>query len=669
MNNNFLLKKIKDRINFLKKEIIKHDYFYYNENNPKISDKEYDDFVRELKNLETENPNFNLYNSPSYKVSGSLSSNFRHIKHFSNMLSLDNTYSYTEIMEWYKKISKKFFNKSIEFIVEPKIDGLSANLIYVDGSLISGSTRGDGLIGEDVTENIKTIKNIPYKLETDNFPNFFELRGEVYINKKNFKELNNNIIKHGYKKFVNSRNAASGSLRQKNKNVTANRKLDFFVHSIGFFENNKIINQFDFLQLCKKYGFKIQEDFKICSSLEEIYEYVNIIFNKRDFFIYEIDGLVIKVNDFKLQNKIGCTNKSPRWAIAFKFPAKQATTIIKKIKVHVGRTGRITPSAILEPVFVSGVTISNATLHNFDEIKRLNINEGDTVLIERAGDVIPKIVKVIKKTKNSFFNVPYSCPSCNSIILKETFDKATYRCINYKCKEQFRNRLIHFASRDSMDIFGFGEVVIDQLLEKNKIKLISDIYSLNFNDFIELNLFGKKKTNNILKSILFSKKRPLNRLLFALSIRHLGKEKSKIIAKKFKNIKALINATTFDFIEIPEIGNKLCVSLKMFFESKYNLDIINYLINFGVNTEENDLKIDNVFFKNKTFVFTGKLLNYKRKQIYGIVESFGGIISEYISNKVDYIVVGSNPGFKFDKAKTFNIEIIDEKKLESILIS
>ncbi|MDR1052336.1 MAG: NAD-dependent DNA ligase LigA [Endomicrobium sp.] len=669
MNNIFLLKKIKDRINFLRKEIIKHDYFYYNENNPKISDKEYDDFVKELKNLEAENPNFNLYDSPSHKVSGSLSSNFRHIKHFSNMLSLDNTYSYTEIMEWHKKISKKIFNKNIEFIIEPKIDGLSANLIYVDGTLISGSTRGDGLIGEDVTENIKTIKSIPYKLATDSFSNFFELRGEVYINKKNFKELNNNIIKHGHKKFVNSRNAASGSLRQKNKNITASRKLDFFVHSIGFSENNNIINQFDFLQLCKKHGFKIQEDFKICSSLKEIYEYVNIIFNKRDFFVYEIDGLVIKVNDFKLQNEIGCTNKSPRWAIAFKFPAKQATTIIKKIEVHVGRTGRITPLAILEPVFVSGVTISNATLHNFDEIKRLNINEGDTVLIERAGDVIPKIVKVIKKKKKNFFNVPHFCPSCNSIILKETIDKVTYRCINYRCKEQFKNRLIHFASRDSMDIFGFGEVVIDQLLERNKIKLISDIYSLTFNDFIELNLFGKKKTNNILKSILFSKKKPLNRLLFALGIKHLGKEKSKIIAKKFKNIKALINATSSDFIKIPEIGNKLCTSLKMFFESKYNLNIINYLIKFGVNIEESVLQIDNGFFKNKTFVFTGKLLNYKRKQIYEIIESFGGIISEYINNRVDYIIVGSNPGFKLSKAKIFNIEIIDEKKLESILIS
>jgi DNA ligase (NAD+) len=403
MNDNFLLNKIKNRISFLKKEIIKHDYFYYDKSSPKISDKEYDDFVKELKILETKNPIFDSHNSPSQKVSGFLSSKFRQIKHFSNMLSLDNVYSYTEIMEWHKKISKRFFNKNIEFIIEPKIDGLSANLVYIDGVLISGSTRGDGLIGEDVTENIKTIKNIPYKLEVNSFSKIFELRGEVYINKKNFKELNNNIIKDGHKEFVNSRNAASGSLRQKDKNITANRNLDFFVHSIGFFENNKIINQFDFLHLCKKHGFKIQKDFKICSSLEEIYEYVNIIFNKRDFFIYEIDGIVIKINDFKLQNEIGCTNKSPRWAIAFKFPAKQATTIIKKIKINVGRTGRITPSAILEPVFISGVTISNATLHNFDEIKRLNINENDTVLIERAGDVIPKIVKVVKKKKKRIF--------------------------------------------------------------------------------------------------------------------------------------------------------------------------------------------------------------------------------------------------------------------------
>jgi DNA ligase (NAD+) len=659
-----IMEDIQNRIDYLRKELIRHNGLYYEGNNPEISDSEYDSLAKELEQLEKTNPLFASPDSPIKKVSGFVSSSFEQIKHSSPMLSLDNTYSQKETAKWYERIEKNLNNKNTEFTIEPKVDGVSASLTYINGSLTAGATRGDGETGEDITENIKKVKNIPHKLKTDNPPYFFELRGEVYIDKSDFKNLNEKILKSTGQKFANSRNAASGSLRQKNPQITAERKLRFFVHSFGKINGKQFESQSDFLQYCRECGFQLQDNFKICYSLKEIMDFMEIMINNRDLLYYEIDGLVIKVNSLQLQKELGYTNKSPRWAMAFKFPAKQATTKLSRIRVQIGRTGIITPSAILEPVTLAGVTISHATLHNFEEIERLNVNEGDTVLIERAGDVIPKIVKVIKKESRGFFKPPHYCPSCNSGIVKE--EEVAYRCINPECPAQFRRHLIHFVSRNAMDIDRFGKALIDQLLDRKKIRILADIYYLKSDDFTELDLFKEKKTGNLMKAITASKKRPLSKLLFALGMRRIGKKNSEIVARRFRSMDALFNASIEDFTRIPEIGGILALSLKEFFENKTVRNVINNLIAAGVNMIEPKMEHSDMQFDGKMFVLTGELKNCTREQVSKIIKSLGGKVASSVSKKTDYIVAGANAGSKLKKAKELNIKIIDETEFDVI---
>jgi DNA ligase (NAD+) len=655
------------RITYLREEIERHNDLYYDKNNPEISDAEYDLLVKELEYLENENPLFVLKNSPTKKVSGFASSTFSQVKHQVPMLSLDNTYSKEEIVKWYDRVVKKLTHKKIKFVVEPKIDGLSASLTYVNGILTVGSSRGDGQVGEDITENIKAVKDIPSKLKIKNFPALFEVRGEVYINKTDFENLNKLLSDHGEQKFANPRNAASGSLRQKNPYVTSLRNLRFFVHSFGKVGGKSFNNQLEFLRFCKECGFCLQDDLKEANSLDEIFQYIDTMLNKRDLFNYEIDGLVIKVDSFLDQKELGYTNKSPRWAIAFKFPAKQATTKLNKIRVQVGRTGIITPSAILEPVILAGVTISHATLHNFEEIKRLNVNEGDTVLIERAGDVIPKIVKVVNKSSEGFFESPKKCPSCDSDIVKENEEEVAYRCINPDCPAQFRRHLIHFVSRDAMDIEGFGISLIDQLLKEGKIHAISDIYRLTYEDFISLKLFKEKKANNMVESISLSKHRPLSNLIFALGIRHVGAKTSKIIAERFNTIDTIFSASLEDFKKVPEIGEVLAVSLNNFFKNPSVYQVISTLKVVGVNMVEPNQEKVGVVFNNKIFVLTGELKNYTRENASEIIKSLGGKVSSSVSKKTDFILAGENAGSKLQTAKELNIKIIEEKEFEGLI--
>jgi DNA ligase (NAD+) len=662
--------EIKSRIDYLRKEIIRHNDFYYDKNDPKISDSEYDNLIKELEQLEREYPIFASLNSPTQKVSGVISSSFESVRHSLPMLSLDNTYSYEETARWYERIKKNLSGEAgLEFIVEPKIDGISTNLTYVNGILVIGATRGDGVKGENVTENIKTVEGIPYKLRVENPPSFFELRGEVYINKLDFKSLNDEIFKIGGQGFSNPRNAASGSLRQKNPQITSARKLRFFAHSFGRIRGRQLRRQSDFLRYCQECGFQLQDDFKVCNSLKEIASFADVMLNKRDSLYYEIDGLVIKVNALKLHEKLGNTNKSPRWAIAYKFPAKQATTKLNKICVQVGRTGILTPSAVLEPVVLAGVKISHATLHNFEEIKRLNINEGDTVLVERAGDVIPKIVKVVKKDKEVFFKSPHNCPSCNSEIVKDNEEKVAYRCINPDCPAQFRRHLIHFVSRSAMNIQGFGKAVIDQLLKKKKIKVLADIYYLTYDDLISLDLFKEKKTINLLEAITASKKRSLSRLLFALGIRHIGEKISEIIAKRFKNINVLLKASIEDFTRIPEIGSVLALFLKRFFENDAARHVIDSLIAAGVNIIESETYKIGKQFEDKVCVLTGELRTYTRKQASEIIISLGGRIASSVNKKTDYVFVGKNAGSKLEKAKKLGLRIIYEKEFKKLIVT
>ena len=664
--------EIKSRIDYLRKEIERHNKLYYGKQNPEISDTEYDNLVKELEKLELEYPLFASKDSPTQKVSGVVSSSFEKVKHVVPMLSLDNTYSAEEISVWHERTLKNTENNDIDFIIEPKIDGVSLSLTYTNGNLTLGATRGDGETGEDITENIKTIKDIPHTLQdTNNPPDFFEIRGEVYLDKANFDAINEEILENGGQKFANPRNAASGSLRQKNPQITASRKLKFYVHSFNVVYGSDFKTHSDFLQYCKKRGFKLQKDVKICRSLKEITGFSAEMLEKRETVPYEIDGLVIKVNSYNLQKELGYTNKSPRWAIAYKFPAKQATTKLNKIRVQVGRTGIITPSAILEPVPLAGVTISHATLHNFEEIERLDVNEGDTVLIERAGDVIPKIVKVVKKgifsQSERFFKPPHDCPSCNSKIVKENEEEVAYRCVNPECPAQFRRHLIHFISRNAMDIEGFGEAVIDQLLKKKKLKTLADIYALTFDDFLELELFKEKKANNLIKSISESKKRPLSKLLFALGVRHVGEKVSEIIAKRFKNMEALFSASADDFIKVNEIGDVLAVSLKEFFEKPEVRHITNALKTADVNMAEPESETSGNRFERKTFVLTGELTNYTREKATEIIKSLGGKTSSSVSKKTDYVLAGADAGSKLEKAKELGVQVINETEFEELI--
>jgi len=677
------INNISRQIEELRNLIRQHDYFYYSLDDPKISDFEYDKLFKQLQALENAYPQFISKDSPTQRVSGSVSSTFNKIKHKIPMFSLDNSYSTEDVLQWYERV-KKIVGSNTDFIVEPKIDGLSASLTYINNSFISGCTRGDGEYGEDITENLKTVKNIPLRLMYNNksfLPKFgsknidinldelniFEVRGEVYINKKDFQLLNDNLSDSGLPKFANPRNAAAGSLRQKNPKITSERKLSFFIHSFGQVSGAELSKHSEFIDFCSKAGFAVQKDIKVCGDIGEVLEFIQYLQEKRDELPYEIDGVVVKVNDYEKQKIIGYTNKSPKWAIAYKFPARQAVTKLLAVKLQVGRTGVVTPAASLEPVSLSGVTISNATLHNFDEIERLNLNEGDDVLVERAGDVIPKIVKVVEKKSQNYFVPPLFCPSCNSKIVKETEEDVYYRCVNPSCPAQFQRSLEHFVSRDAMNIEGFGEVVVEQLLKLNKLHTFADIYKLTFDDFMMLSLFKEKKANNLIESIVTSRNNPLNKLIFALGIRHIGEKSAVILADRFKTIDNLIAASEEQLLSINEIGTVLAKSIKDYFANSETLLMIKELQSLKVNTVEPEKDTSFSPLQNKTFVLTGELTSITRKEAENYILSLGGKTTSSVSKKTDFVVVGSEPGSKYKKALELNIKILNENEFKELI--
>lgn len=664
------IKDIEKEIEDLRNQIRHHDYLYYCSDNPEISDYEYDNLFKRLQKLENDNPLFITPDSPTQRVSGAVvHSTFKEVKHSTPMLSLENSYSLDDVFAWNERIKKVLgynTDDSIEFIVEPKIDGLSASLTYINNSFVSGATRGDGEYGEDITENLKTIKNIPLKLLYNKVLLLCEIRGEVYINKKDFFLLNESLTDKGITKFANPRNAAAGSLRQKNPQITAERKLSFLVHSFGQVKGITLSKHSEFLEFCSKIGVPVQKNVKICKNIKEVCDFLMFLQQNRDAMSYEIDGAVVKVNDYKLQKIIGYTNKSPKWAIAYKFPARQATTKLLSIRLQVGRTGVITPKAELEPVRLSGVIISNATLHNFDEIERLNVNIGDDVIIERAGEVIPKIIKVAKKNSQGFFLPPLKCPSCGSRIVKEEGD-VYYNCINPTCPAQFRRSLIHFVSREAMNIDGFGEVVIDQLLKLGKIHTFADIYKLSFDDFMLLDLFKEKKANNLMQAIFESKKQPLSRLIVALGIRHIGDKSASILADRFKNIDNLISADKDELLSINEIGPILVQSVVDFFANEHTLNMIRELKKAGVNTVEPEKDYSFSPLSGKTFVLTGEISSLTRKDAENLIMSLGGKATSSVSKKTDYVVAGENPGSKYQKAVKLGIKIINEQDFKELV--
>ena len=659
---------IKKKIEDLRQQIRHHDYLYYVLSQPKISDKEYDNLMAELQNLEDKYPQYKSDFSPTVRLSGAVLEGFKTVKHKQRMFSLDNTYSFEELKEWEDRLIKGLGSKDrLEYVVEHKIDGLSANITYEKGKLIIGATRGDGEMGEDVTANIKTIRAIPLVLQGQNLPDFIEIRGEVYMDRNDFQILNQERKKQGEELFANPRNAASGSLKLLDTAIVAKRRLNFFAHSLGEYKGLDIKTQWEYLEKLKNWGMRINTYSKFCKNLGEAIDYCKSWQQKRDTLSYDLDGIVLKVNSFDQQKKLGFTLKSPRWAVAYKFPARQATTEVLKIKVNVGRTGVITPTAELKPVECGGVIIKNATLHNFDEMKRLNIKEGDRVLIERAGDVIPKVVKVVEERGKEKFKIPKTCPVCSGKVIKEKEEDVAYRCINPSCPAQLERGLLHFASRDAMDIEGMGEAVVSGLVKLKLVPTFADIYKLSEQDLSKLELFKEKKIKNLLEAILKSKAKPLSKLIYALGIRHVGEKAAYVLARHFKTMEALVKAKKEDFDSIYEIGPVMAESIVDYFSQSQTRKLIEELKEAGVNLKEEVSEVKPTLFTGKTVVFTGELQNFSRSEAFKLVRKAGGNPSSSVSRNTDLVVVGENPGSKYDKAKKLGIKIIDEKGFSRIL--
>jgi len=655
----------------LRAEINKHNYLYYVLDNPSIIDSEYDKLLRELENLEKQFPEILTPDSPSQRVGAPPLKEFAEIKHSVPMLSLSNAFDEKEAMDFDKRI-KKFLNTSneIEYVVEPKIDGLGISLTYENGMFIKGATRGDGFIGEDVTINLKTIKSIPlHFLEEKESPaKKIEIRGEVYIKRKAFEKLNSERQKNGEPLFANPRNAAAGSLRQLDSSITASRPLDAFLYGIGETQGKTFESHWEMLQTFKAWGLKVNPLIEKVKNIKSVIEFHKKITEKRKTLDYEIDGIVIKVNDFGLQKKLGTISRSPRWALAYKFPAHQVTTKIIDIIAQVGRTGALTPVAIMEPVEIGGVTVSRATLHNQDEIDRLDVKCGDTVVIQRAGDVIPEVVSVIFEKRNGEekkYTLPNKCPVCGADVYKDK-DEAVSRCIGISCPAQLKETIIHFASRNAMNIEGLGTKHIEQMVDKNLIKNSADLYYLTKENILGLERMAEKSAYNILNAIEKSKATTLQRLIFALGIRHVGEHTAKLLADKFKSLEDLKKANLDDLLQIHEIGPEIANSIIRFFSENKNTEVIEKIIKAGIHYEKPEgpksKKLENL-----VFVFTGTLKNFSREWAEQIVEDLGGKATSTVTKNTNFVVIGDKPGSKAQRAEELRVKIISEEEFKKII--
>ena len=666
------MQDIKDRLKNLKKIIQEHDHAYYLLDDPLISDHEYDSLFQELKKIESENPHLITPDSPTQRVGGRPLDEFKQITHKKPMLSLGNAFGNDELNAFYKRVTETLDITDIEFSAELKFDGLAISLFYEEGVLKYAATRGDGLVGEDVTHNIKTMKVIPLRLRSDNPPKILELRGEVLMNKEDFLELNEQQKKQDLKVFANPRNAAAGSLRQLDPAVTAKRKLQFFAYGLGEVDTSV---HFDYhsqmIDFIESLGVPVSKYSEIVQNNIEMEAYFQKILGQRNALPFDIDGIVFKVNSIKSQNNLGFVSKAPRWAIAYKFPAEEAETIVNDITVQVGRTGAITPVARLKPVFVSGVTVTNATLHNEDEMNRKDIRIGDSVMVRRAGDVVPEVVRVILEKRPNHaikFTMPKQCPICGSDI--ERIDgEAAQRCTGqYKCNAQIKQGISHFISRKAMNIDGLGEKIVDQLFEQGMLKNIADIYKLDFAVIENMDRFGKKSVENLKESIEISKKTTFGKFIYALGIRNVGEATSKELAAHFRSLDNLFNATVEDYLMVNDIGPVVAESLVKYFHNANNQQIINSIIASGISWPTlKEINAINSKLNNQTFVVTGTLNSFSRDEIKDLIEANGGKVSGSVSKKTSYVIVGDNPGSKADKANELGVPIITEINLMEML--
>ena len=661
------LEEAKKKIDELRKKLEYYANKYYDEDKPEITDYEYDMMMNRLKALEKEFPELITKDSLTQKVGGHVKEGFKEVVHEVPLQSLQDVFSFEELREFDDRIKKQSIeeNEELRYVVETKIDGLSTALEYVDGVFVRGATRGNGLIGEDVTDNLRTIKSIPKVL---NEKVTITVRGEVFIGTKEFEKLNEEQEVLGKKTFANARNAAAGSLRQLNSKVTEERPLDIFIFNVQKWDENKFNSHYDQLNYLEKLGFNVNPVRIPCSNVEEVKKAINKIGEDREKLTFGIDGAVVKVDNLKLRTILGTTSKVPKWAIAYKYPPEQKETVLKDIEFQVGRTGVITPLAILEPVRVAGSLISKTTLHNEDFVKEKGLKIGDRVIIQKAGDVIPEIVRAVVEKRDGTekeFVMPTHCPVCGAETVREEGESAV-RCTGIECPAKLYRNLVHFVSREAMNIDGLGENIIGILLEKKMISNIADIYDLKFEDIASLKKNGKKFAQNLIDSINISKQNDLYRLITALGIRHVGVKAAKVLAKTYENMDNLSNASIEDLSQVDEVGTIVANSINEFFSQEQTKDLLKRLKDAGVNMERQKEENEDDRFAGKTFVLTGSLEKYSREEASNIIEKFGGKTSSSVSKKTTYLLAGEDAGSKLTKAQSLGVQIISENEFEEM---
>lgn len=665
----------KNRIEKLRTELEFHNRKYYLEAKPVVSDVEFDRLMHELIELEREFPDFKTPDSPTQRVGGAPLKEFKTVRHTIPMLSMDNTYSYDELREFDERVKKGLGQKEVEYFTEEKIDGVSISLTYRDGLFVLGATRGDGKFGDDVTENLKTIRGIPLKIPAPGakfkvkIPELLEIRGEVYMPHKSFEKLNKEKEQIGEELFANPRNACAGTLKLLDPKLVAKRDLSIFCHGLGVMKGETIKSQSELFELLKAHGFRAIEHTKRAKDIESVIEFAEAFKDKRDQLDYDIDGLVVKVDSFDDRVQLGVTSKAPRWMIAYKYPAQRAETILEDIEISVGRTGALTPIAILKSVRLSGTTVSRASLHNQDEIKRLDVRVGDHVLVEKSGEIIPKVVGVLaEKRKKALrkFQFPETCPVCGAKAVR-TGDEVAVRCVSLACPAQLKGRIKHYAMRDAMDIEGLGDVLVEQLVNEKLAKDLADIYFLDMDQVANLERMGKKSAENLFEGIKASKSRELHRLIYGLGILNTGEHAAQLLADRFQNLGRLMEASEEGLCGIREIGPTTAKSIVEFFKQPATHKIIEKLRKAGVRFNIVEAKREGTPFSGKTFVITGTLKNYSRGDAEQLIRRFGGYASSSVSRKTDFLVVGIEPGSKHDKAKELGVRILDEHEFQKMV--
>jgi len=669
MSKNAALAKEIER---LREKIRHHEYLYHVADDPEISDAEFDKLMNRLKKVEAEHPELVTPDSPTQRVGGAPREGFQAVRHRTPMISLDNAFSFEELANFDRRVRELTGREKIEYITEHKFDGLSMSLIYEKGALVRAVTRGDGTTGEDVTPNVRTIRSIPLwidaaRLKKAGIPDSFEVRGEAIMTRKAFDAMNEQQDVLGLKRYANPRNAAAGSVRVLDPNITRSRNLGFFAYYLLVDGRAPKKRHSEVLEILSDLRFKVSEDWELLKGIEKVEEYINRWDSQREKLGFDIDGIVVKVNEIGLQNELGFTSKAPRWAIAYKYQAHQETTLLKQIEVSVGRTGVLTPFAVFEPVQIGGVTVVKSTLHNMDEIARLGVHAGDTVLVERAGEVIPHVLKVVKHgSEEKEFKMPEKCPVCGMRVHR-TEGEVAYRCVNVSCPARRRESFLHFAGRHAMNIDGLGEKVVDQFREKQMVKDFADLYKLELEEVAALERMGEKSAQNLLDEIGASKKNSLARLIYAIGIPFVGERTAQLLSEHFGSMDKVATASAEELVEVGEVGPKIAEGVREFFSESANRKLIERLRAVGVNMKEAQRELKDSRFAGMTFVFTGTLEGRSREDAEALVASHGGKAGSSVSKKTNYVVVGADPGSKYDKAKSLGVPILDEAQFDKLI--